>query len=204
MKADADQNVVMKLKDLFTVKTLENALNAATQKNLSVTEYVHQSHAALKVTKSARSTGTQPTQTVNQPIMLHQLKDALNIVAPHLKHGVKIKKSQAVQTNAALLMAISYVDQETADQTAVMSQNVHTVTSVSVKLNAVLQEPSQVLTLQMSEVTSLLLLLTSTMMEKMNTTAAHQATTSSMLVTTLQKTVLQTVLMISNQQDVAV
>lgn len=178
MKADADHTVVMRLKDTHTVKNLENVVNAATQQNLSVTDSVHQSHAALKVTAPA-STGTPPA------ITLHQLKDALNIVAHHLKYGVIIKKSQAVQTNAAPLMAISYVDQETADQTAVMSQNVPSVTSVSEKLNAVLQEPSQVLTLQILEVTSLLLLLTSTMMEKMNTTAAHQVTTTSILVTTL-------------------
>ena len=178
MKADAENTVVMRLKDINGVKILMNAVNAVTQKNLSVTEYVHQSHAALKVTLSA-STGTPPA------ITLHQLKDALNIVAHHLKNGVIIKKYQAVQTNAALLMAISYVDQETADQTAVMNQNAHIVTSVSVQLNAVLQEPFQVLTLQILEVTSLLLLLTSTKMVKMNTTAAHQVTTTSMLVTTL-------------------
>jgi hypothetical protein len=183
MKADADHTVVMRLKDTHTVKNLTNVVNAATQQNLSVTDSVHQSHAALKVTKSA-SSGTQQL-TVHNTITLHQLKDALNTVAHHLKYGVTIKKYQAVQTNAAPLMAISYVDQETADQTAVMSQNVLSVTSVSEKLNAVLQEPSQVLTLQILEVTSLLLLLTSTMMGKMNTTAAHQVTTTSILVTTL-------------------
>jgi hypothetical protein len=171
MKADADHTVVMRLKDTHTVKNLTNVVNAATQQNLSVTDSVHQSHAALKVTKSA-SSGTQQL-TVHNTITLHQLKDALNTVAHHLKYGVTIKKYQAVQTNAALMMAISYVDQETADQTAAMNQIAHSVTSVSVNQNAALQEPSQVLTLKKLEITSILFLLTSTKMVKMNTTAAH-------------------------------
>jgi hypothetical protein len=90
MKADAEETVVMRLKDSNTVKTLDNALNAVTQQNLSVVIYVNQSHAALKVTISARSTGTQPTQTVHQSITNQQLKDALNIVAHHHKYGVKL------------------------------------------------------------------------------------------------------------------
>jgi hypothetical protein len=89
MKADAEETVVMRLKDSNTVKTLDNALNAVTQENLSVVIYVNQSHAALKVTMSA-STGTQPTQTVHQSITNQQLKDALNIVAHHHKYGVKL------------------------------------------------------------------------------------------------------------------
>jgi hypothetical protein len=93
--------------------------------------------------------------------------------------------SQLVQTNAALMMAIPYVDQETADQTAVINLIVHTVTSVSVNQNAVLQDSSQILTLRMLQITTLLLLLTSTKTVKMNPTAAHQATTTSMMVTTL-------------------
>jgi hypothetical protein len=93
--------------------------------------------------------------------------------------------SQLVQTNAALMMAIPYVDQETADQTAVINLIVHSVTSVSVNQNAVLQDSSQILTLRMLQITTLLLLLTSTKTVKMNTTAAHQATTTSMMVTTL-------------------